>query len=356
MDILRAPVFLSVLLIMVAGCAEPKKTFRIAELADQRQGAWPVWPRASEVPRYVYVGDLTGEQNFTDGPKKASAKNVLAWLVGLGQEFREPLVLRRPQGVAEGHDGRVWVSDVSRQAVFLFDTVAGELHVIDHISDSQRFVSPVGLAPLPDGGVMVSDAELGIVIDLDASGRTRRTIGKGELLRPTGLVWDRDNGILFVADTRANKIKIFDRAGRYLRSIGEDGAAAGQLNAPTYLALAGDRLFVTDTLNARVQVFESDGRFVSGFGERGLYIGNMTRPKGIAVSDDGLVYVVESFYDHLLVFDQQGQLLLPIGGTGQRAGEFYLPSGVWAGSGGRVYVADMFNGRIAVLQYLGDGQ
>ena len=37
-----------------------------------------------------------------------------------------------------------------------------------------------------------------------------------------------------------------------------------------------------------------------------------------------------------------------------RPGEFYLPSGVWAGAGGRVYVADMFNGRVAVMQFLGE--
>ena len=88
-------------------------------------------------------------------------------------------------------------------------------------------------------------------------------------------------------------------------------------------------------------------------GKRGLYVGDFTRPKGVAVDRFGHLYVVESFYDHLLVFDEQGRFLMPIGGTGKRPGEVYLPAGVWTDDRDRVYVADMFNGRVAMFQYLG---
>lgn len=344
---------LCVLILSVMGCAQPRHEFRISELPDRRDGDWPVWPKGKQVPRFVYVGDLTGEQNYS-AVDSVDAQGVLAWLVGLGKENDEPVVLRRPQGVAEDHEGRIWVSDVSRQAVFLFDPRAAELKVFDLIDKNRQFLAPVGLAPLPDGGVLVSDAEQGVIVDLAADGTPRRLLGSGMLTRPTGLAYDRDTGHVFVADTRANEVKVLDAAeGRLLYAIGGEGEEAGRLNAPTYLALSDGRLYVTDTLNARIQVFARDGKFLSEFGERGLYVGNLSRPKGVGVSDDGLVYVVESFFDHLLVFDRSGRFLLPIGGTGHRPGEFYLPSGVWAGSGGRVYVSDMFNGRVAVLQFLG---
>lgn len=350
---LRA-LFVSCLIAMMAvGCAGPQKQFRISELPDERDGAWPVWPKGNEIPRFVYVGDLIGEENYAAADAGAGARGVLAWLVGLGQELREPVVLRRPQGVAEGADGRIWVSDVSRQAIFLFDPQAGELQVFDTVDEQRRFVAPIGLAPLPDGGVLVSDAELALIVDLSPQGEVRAIIGEGMFERPTGLAYEAATGNIFVADTRANRIKVIDSLGNLVQMFGEEGEASGQLNAPTFIAVSRDRVYVTDTLNARIQVFDKAGRFLTHIAERGLYIGNLTRPKGIAVSDEGLVYVVESFYDHLLIFDEEGQLLLPIGGTGHRPGEFYLPSGVWAGTGGRVYVADMFNGRVAVLQYLG---
>jgi DNA-binding beta-propeller fold protein YncE len=336
------------------GCAEQARVFRIAELPDRRDGDWPVWPKGDQIPRFVYVGDLTGEQNFVSADDNAGARGLLAWLVGLGQEITEPVVLRRPQGVAEGRDGRIWVADVSRQAVFQFDTVAGTLQVIDRVDQVRRFIAPVGVAPLPDGGVVVSDAELGVLVFLSATGEPRKIVGEGLLKRPTGLAVDPARDQIFVADTRANVVKVIDHEGVLLHSIGEEGTEAGQLNSPTYIALSDDRLYVTDTLNARIQVFDKEGRFVSSFGERGLYVGNLTRPKGVAVSEDGLVYVIESYYDYVLVFDREGRLLLPIGGTGHGPGQFYLPSGVWAGQGGRVYVSDMFNGRVAIFQFLGE--
>jgi DNA-binding beta-propeller fold protein YncE len=340
--------------ITAVGCAGPQKQFRISEFPDARDGAWPVWPKGDQVPRFVYVGDLTGEQNYAAADAAGGARGVLAWLVGLGQELREPIVLRRPQGVAEGADGRIWVTDVSRQAVFLFDPQAGELQVFDTIDEQRRFVAPIGVAPLPDGGVLVSDAELKLIVDLSPQGEVRAIIGEGMFERPTGLAYDAATGNIFVADTRANRIKVIDSQGDLVQMFGEEGEASGQLNAPTYIAVSQDRIYVTDTLNARIQVFDKAGGFQTHFAERGLYIGNLTRPKGIAVSDEGLVYVVESYYDYLLIFDEEGQLLLPIGGTGHRPGQFYLPSGVWAGEGGRVYVSDMFNGRVAVLQFLGE--
>jgi DNA-binding beta-propeller fold protein YncE len=91
------------------------------------------------------------------------------------------------------------------------------------------------------------------------------------------------------------------------------------------------------------------------FGAPGLYVGNLVRPKGVAVDNEGHVYVIESYFDHLLVFSRSGEYLLPIGGTGQETGRFFLPAGVWVDARNRVFVADMFNGRVMVFQFLGGG-
>ena len=104
-----------------------------------------------------------------------------------------------------------------------------------------------------------------------------------------------------------------------------------------------------------MQILDLDGRPLESVGQRGLYVGNLTRPKGVAVDADGNLYVVESYYDHLLVFSPSGEFLLPIGGTGNAVGQFYLPAGVWADARGRLFVADMYNGRVVIFQYLGGG-
>jgi DNA-binding beta-propeller fold protein YncE len=91
-------------------------------------------------------------------------------------------------------------------------------------------------------------------------------------------------------------------------------------------------------------------------GQRGLYVGNLVRPKGVTVDSDGNIYVVESYYDHLLIYDEDGKFLVPIGGTGSEAGQFFLPAGMWSDKNDRIFVADMFNSRVVIFRYVGTGK
>lgn len=341
--------------VMLVSCAQVPTEMRY--FPDNAVDAGAVmWPAVPEVPRYRYAGQLTGEQNF--GPAERSepgkGEQLFRWIVGLADGYRQPpRVLVRPQSGMVDDAGRVYVTDVGRQAVFVFDAPAGRLMIWQQADGSEPFADPVGIATGQAGEILVADATLGRIVRLDRDGRPLGSFGADELLRPTGLARDPATGRIYVADTRDHDIKIFTSSGEYLQRIGRRGTAPGEFNAPTHLAVAGGRLYITDTLNSRVQVLTLDGRPVGEIGKRGLYVGNLTRPKGVTVDGEGNVYVVESYYDHLLVFDRRGQFLLPIGGTGAGIGQFYLPAGVWSDMRGRIYVADMYNGRVMVIQYLG---
>ena len=344
----------AILVSLLGACAGAPKTMEMDLSGALERGEGPVWPAGEEVPRYLFAGELTGEENFrAEEPDRTGIIRALAWLAGVGQETRKPVVLQRPQGGVVDEQGRVYVTDVSRQAVFVFDNIAGELKVWDYALPGKHFIAPIGIALGNAGEILVADAELGAVFRIGTGGQPLGSFGEGVLVRPTGIARDTTAGLIYVADTRSNDIKIFDDAGMLVDYIGRSGDAPGELNAPTYLAFANDHLYVTDTLNSRVQVFDRNGDMVETLGKRGLYVGNLTRPKGVAADNEGNIYVVESYYDYLLVYDNQGRFLLPIGGTGKQAGQFYLPAGVWVDSHDRVYVADMFNGRVVILQFLG---
>ncbi|MBL8362614.1 MAG: 6-bladed beta-propeller [Rubrivivax sp.] len=365
MALARAALAVTVAAALLAGCAGPDAVRGRLHLGmeDAPEGRQLVWPPAPEVPRYLYAGTLVGEPNFRrDGE---AAGGLLAQLgraiAGLDDERNAPLVLQRPVAVCGDEAGRLYVTDASRQAVFVFDEAAGELRVWTEAAPGLRFVSPVGVAAVRDAGggarVWVADAGLGSVFEFDGSGRPLRTFGKGRLQRPTGLARDAAGGRLFVADTGAHDIKVYaDRDGSELQVIGGRGSEPGRFNYPTHLALAGGELYVTDTMNHRVQVLgAADGAPRRSIGQQGLYVGNLVRPKGVGVDADGNVYVIESYHDSLLVYTAQGELLLPIGGTGADTGRFYLPAGVWVDARNRVHVADMFNGRVVLFQFLGGG-
>lgn len=358
--------------LLLTGCAsEPVRgTWRFA--GDSAQGRTAaglqdgppqpalVWPAAPEPARYAWAGYLSGEPELLR-PEPAGGgslwRRVGRWIAGLDGADEAPLQLQRPSAVSGdggAGGGRVYVSDAGRRAIFVFDLAGGTLALWERAGPGLNWVSPVGLAPAPDGGLDVADAELGWVVRLDAQGEPRGQIGRGQLQRPTGLARDAASGRLYVADTRAHDIKVFDAAGRLERTLGGAGSAPGRFNAPTHLALADGLLYVTDSLNARVQVLRAaDGEPLRQIGSRGLVLGQLVRPKGVAVDAAGRVYVVESYHDTVLVYDADGRLLLPLGPASAAmppVARFLLPSGVWVAPDGDLLVADMFNARLARLR------
>jgi DNA-binding beta-propeller fold protein YncE len=343
-----------VLAVMLAGCAETRYAMQYG-----KPDAVKVWPPAPDVPRYRYVGELTGEENFIAQDQGGAGHAVASFfkaLVGLGDEHRRRKILYRPQAGMVGPAGRIFVTDAGRQAVFVFDETAGKLAIWEEAGKDVSFVSPVGIALAINGDVLVADSEQGRVFRLTKQGEPISSFGYGDLDRPTGLAVNPATGRIYVADTAEHNIKVYEDSGKLVAIVGKVGTKPGQFNAPTHLAFANGKLYVTDTFNARVQVFDADGNFQEEVGHRGLFIGNLVRPKGVAADTDGNIYIIESFHDYLLVYNPHGEFLLPIGGTGSEVGHFYLPAGVWTDKRDRVYVADMFNGRVVVFQYLSQNE
>jgi DNA-binding beta-propeller fold protein YncE len=339
----------------VAGCAQAPADLSLTSGVAQADRAL-VWPVPPELPRFLYAGELIGEANFTRDEDKVGngLTRALDWLTGLIAGAAAPVTLQRPQAGTVDEEGRIYVTDISRKAVFVFDERRGKLLLWELAGEKVNFKAPIGIALGIRGEVLVSDAELGMVVRLDHDGNPLGQIGKGTLKRPTGLTRDPQQGLLYVADTRAHDVKVFDDDGRLVNIIGSGGDQEGELNGPTHLAFSGGELYVTDSLNSHVQVYSGSGEMLRQFGERGLNVGNLVRPKGVALDSEGHVYVVESYFDHMLVFDKDGVLLMSIGGNGKEHGQFYLPAGIWVDRRNRVYVADMFNGRVEIFQFLGE--
>lgn len=349
--------------LLLAACAGmgEKASLRIgagdAPNADSKRIMFPS-ENDEEVPRYVYVGQLVGEANFvTPEPQKDTFAGVMRWLAGLLIGEEKPTVLQRPQSGVVDAGGRIFVTDISRQAVFVFDEAQGKLLVWDQVIGLQKFVAPVGIALGAAGDIYVADPELALVAHLDSEGRPLAVIGRDLLERPTGVAFDPVRKRLYVADTRANNIKVFEPSGALVGVFGERGDGKGELSFPTFLALHGDALYVSDSMNARVQILSAEnGAYLDRVGARGMYVGNLVRPKGVALDGEGNLYVVESYHDHLLVYNREGDFLMSIGGgAGQSIGQYYLPSGVWTDARNRIYLADTFNGRVVVFQFLGGG-
>jgi DNA-binding beta-propeller fold protein YncE len=341
--------------IVLAGCAASPT---IIDFHPGAEGVQPrmTWPGPPETPRLEYAGTLLGEQNFVRSGPETTGTRFLRWLTGLGQGEERIAQLVRPQTGIVDSRGRILVTDGGSPSVFVFDEVNGSYEIWHEAMAGFDFLSPVGIVEHSGGGYLVADADIGAIFVLSQEGTPLGRFTADELLRPTGLDIDEDNGNVYVADKDASNVKVYSPRGTLLRTIGEPGSGQGKLNAPLHVHVSEDKLFVSDALNANVQIFsKDDGRSLGQIGRRGLYVGNLVRPKGVTTDRDGNVYVVESYYDHLLIYNQGGEFLLPIGGTGNEIGNFYLPAGIWSDGRDRIFVADMFNARVVIFRYVGAG-
>jgi DNA-binding beta-propeller fold protein YncE len=302
----------------------------------------PVWPQPPEPARVRFLKSVGGASDW--GVGRNWWGRVVDTVTG---RHETPFV--RPTGVAE-REGVLYVADAGAQSLVIIDAPRHKELRITRVGN-RALVSPVAVTPGPQDSVYVADSWLREVLQLDRDGKLLRVVSSTDLERPSSLAFDTARRRLYVGDSKAHIVHVFDEQGHKVAALGSLGAGPGEFNSPTHLAVTrSGNLVVTDALNFRVQVFGADGHYQYRLGAIGDGAGNFAAPKGVAADRDDHVYVADAMFDAIQVFDAAGHLLLGFGGQGKEAGQFWLPNGVYIDGDDRLFVADAYNRRIQVFQ------
>lgn len=178
-----------------------------------------------------------------------------------------------PHGIHVDRDGNVWVAD-------------------------SRAASAEEAAKIPGGKIGST------VVKFSPEGKVLMTLGtpgvKGNppsaLTDPTDVVTDPGNGDVYVAESHTDvaspdligRISVFDKNGKFLRTIGKTGMGPGEFRTPHALEFdSRGRLIVGDRHNHRVQVLTKDGKFIAEYPEFG-------RLSGLAIDKNDVIYTADS--------------------------------------------------------------
>jgi len=226
-------------------------------------------------------------------------------------------------------------------------------------ADTYEFVNqwnagnyPLGVAiDSTNGYVYVADTNNSWIRKYNLSGILVKYWGSagaanGQFNKPSGVAVD-SSGNVYVADTNNHRIQKFSADGAWALTIGGPGAGSsdGQFSSPYGVAInASGNIYVADTNNNRVQIFDSNGTFVSKFTGSGS--DQMSIPKGIAVDSANYIFVADTGNHRIEEYDSSGASVNRWGSQGTNPGQFQSPWGITLDAGDNVFVADSGNNRI----------
>jgi len=280
--------------------------------------------------------------------------NKLVDVIAGAPDYR---IMVRPYSIVTDSRGRIIVTDPGAAGVHIFDFAQHKYKFIQRLG-KLAMLSPQCVAVDAQDNIYVTDSDAGVIFVFEPSGKYLHAIGslkggEGYFKRPTGIAVDSAAQRIYVSDTLRDEVFVLDLQGNVLKTIGKTGEAESEFNLPTELRLDGPNLMVVDAMNFRVQVFDRSGTFQYAIGTIGDSLGAIFRPKGVAVDSEGDLYLVDGQWGKVQVFNRQGQLLYYFGAQGTHAGEFQLPEGLYIDHEDRIFVVDSFNRRVQIFHYQG---
>jgi len=277
-----------------------------------------VFPPPPDEARIQYLTSYGTENDL--GPQSKWSR----FLVGSERILRP---IWKPYGVAI-RDGKIYVAD----------TQAINISIADLAKHRIRYIRPDGLGAMKlpinvavdqDGTVYVTDIGRRQVLLYDQQGKLVDTIGRKDEMRPCGICLAGDK--LYVTDMTNHCVRVYNKSTRELLLTVPRGPATNdqaRLFSPTNVAVDRDgRIYVSDSGGFAAKIYDAQGNHLLTIGELGAMPGQFTLPKGIGVDHEGRVYVVDAAVPVVQVFDHEGRLLMMFGEP-KSSGEagLYLPA------------------------------
>jgi len=286
---------LAAVLAIACGCATQTKTAKTA---------YQFYPPPPDEPRLQFLTAFSSEKEF----RGKDDKNLMTFLTGVQPPSK---VIGKPYGGA-ANGGKLFICDTEVQVVLAADVQTRRFAALDAQGEG-ALKQPQNITFDSDGLCYVTDTGRQQVVIFDKNKNYLAALGKKDELKPLDVAVSKDR--IYVADLIKHGVRVFDKTSRnplfeIPRSPSERTNRIRGLFTPTNLALdSKGRVYVADSGAFRVQVYDSDGNYVRSIGEMGDKLGQFGRVKGIAVDRQDRLYAVDAITQATQIFNDEGRLL-----------------------------------------------
>ncbi|MDI3480875.1 MAG: hypothetical protein PWQ97_530 [Tepidanaerobacteraceae bacterium] len=183
----------------------------------------------------------------------------------------------------------------------------GDFGVYDNYGQEQ---GPAGIAVDNRGNIVVSDTYNDRIQKISVQGRYK---GGFEVSAPGPVTTDSEGNIYILLPEQAKVVK-FSGEGEKVLEFGKPGTGngefflengEGEMQGPDGIAVdeQSGRIYVSDTAAHRIQVFDSSGIFIKSIGRFGTDENGLYYPRDLAVDKDGFLWVADSGNHRVVCLD-----------------------------------------------------
>jgi len=270
------------------------------------------------------------------------------FFLSFGEMGRSPGSFNRPVGVSVDANGNIYVIDTGNNLLQKFDETGRLLHFIGGFGwDKEQFQIPVDLFVYNSLDIYVADFENGRIerYDKDLNYITSYYSNSNWESRyqfefPQSVAMSL-HGDFFIIDAQNNRITKYNTSFEPELTFGDYDWGQGILQEPSHLFVSkNDLIYVSDSRAGKILVYDYFGNYIQDFAAQYL-----SSPKGLCLDEQGHLFVADSKLHRVFVFDKNENLLCEFGSLGTKLGAFQEPYDV-AVVREKLYVADSQNHRI----------
>jgi tripartite motif-containing protein 71 len=274
------------------------------------------------------------------------------FMFSIGEKGDQPGQFNHPSSVSSDAYGNIYVADTGNNRVQKFDDKGQLLSFIGGFGwGKEQFQAPHDIFVYNSLDIYIADFENSRIERYDKdlnwitsyySNENWESRDQFEFPRSIFL---SIHGDFFIVDSQNDRISKFNAEFEPQLTFGDFDWGQGVLQKPSHISISfKDIIYVSDSDAGKIRVYDYFGNFLQNIGE-----GILHSPKGLCTNSEGHIFVADSELNQIFIFNQTGQLLLNFGSAGEKFGAFSEPFDVDAGRN-RLIVADTANNRIQVFE------